>query len=426
MNEIICGDCLDVMAAMPDNSVDSIVTDPPYGLAFMGKNWDKGVPGEAFWVEALRVAKPGAHILAFGGTRTYHRLAVAIEDAGWEIRDMIQWVYGSGFPKSLDVGKAIDKAAGAEREVVGNTRSGISSRSRVGAFIGGVAVEEMKHIDITAPATPDAQKWDGWGTALKPANEPLCLARKPFKGTVAANVLQWGTGGINIDGCRVELNGDDTSRTASPCSESKDRKTNFNASKLTGTVNNSWSKGRFPANFIHDGSEEVLALFPYSISRAGNPNRCNHKPNGNTYFSNKTVGQEHNDSGSAARFFYCAKASASERNMGLSNLDDTTTTDGRKKDIDNPFQRGKTIRKNGHPTVKPLSLMRYLCRLITPPGGVVLDPFSGSGTTLIAAKQEGFGYIGIELSEEYVEIAEARLSAVTDRQNALFATGAMS
>jgi len=412
-----------VMAAMPDNSVDSIVTDPPYGLAFMGKNWDKGVPGEAFWVEALRVAKPGAHILAFGGTRTYHRLAVAIEDAGWEIRDMIQWVYGSGFPKSLDVGKAIDKAAGAEREVVGNTRSGISSRSRVGAFIGGVAVEEMKHIDITAPATPEAQQWDGWGTALKPANEPLCLARKPFKGTVAANVLQWGTGGINIDGCRVGSDAVEKGNAGRGNGHNEGTyKLGFGVSKTKEFV-----VGRFPANFIHDGSEEVLALFPETgVAKAS---KRGADRNGNVYgkYNECDTVRGHNDAGgSAARFFYCAKASASERNMGLSNLDDTTTTDGRKKDIDNPFQRGKTIRKNGHPTVKPLSLMRYLCRLITPPGGVVLDPFSGSGTTLIAAKQEGFGYIGIELSEEYVEIAEARLSAVTDRQNALFATGAMS
>jgi site-specific DNA-methyltransferase (adenine-specific) len=401
MNEIIHGDCLDVMAAMPDNSVDSIVTDPPYGLAFMGKNWDKGVPGKAFWVEALRVAKPGAHILAFGGTRTYHRLAVAIEDAGWEIRDMIQWVYGSGFPKSHNLGS-------------------------------------------------------GFGTALKPANEPICLARKPFKGTVAANFLQWGTGGINIDGCRVDYVSDVDMKSGSVRFGvfGKTQMENSNSNIVFNTspkINFDQSKGRFPANFIHDGSDEVLALFPKFVQsgggRKGEIGKRNYlkKAKSNALSGNRGglgIGGElyydeerddyytlticRGDSGSAGRFFYCAKASKSERNMGLSNLDDTTTTDGRKKDIDNPFQRGKTLRKNGHPTVKPLSLMRYLCRLITPPGGVVLDPFSGSGTTLIAAKQEGFGYIGIELSEEYVEIAEARLSAVTDRQNALFATGAMS
>ena len=244
------GDCLEVMKSIPECSCDSIVTDPPYGLSFMGKDWDYGVPGVAFWKEAMRVAKPGAHLLSFGGTRTYHRLVCAIEDAGWEIRDCIMWVYGSGFPKSMDVSKAIDKMKGAEREKVPNPKA-----KQQTAQHGTVAHGDRSANEYIAPmpATPEAEAWNGWGTALKPAVEPIVVARKPFKGTVSSNVLRYGTGAINIDGCRVP--------TEESIIHSLGRKTLLNSGhKDLGTWKN-W-KGRFPANLLHDGSEEVLALFP--------------------------------------------------------------------------------------------------------------------------------------------------------------------
>jgi site-specific DNA-methyltransferase (adenine-specific) len=377
INQIIHSDCFDVLKNIPDSSIDLILTDPPYGLSLMGKDWDHGVPGVQFWIEALRVAKPGAHLFAFGGTRTFHRLAAAIEDAGWEIRDTIMWVYGSGFPKSLDVSKAIDKMAGANREVVGSKEvsdmRGDSFFSSNGRIL----------VNITAPATEDAKQWQGWGTALKPALEPITVARKPLTGTVAENVLQWGTGGINIDGCRVEcegkpvfINGVERDRNRSSY--------DTGGSNRTGKIT---TQGRWPANFIHDGSEEVVGLFPSPHGagsvRSGsiNPRAVNYNgsvpvaPIGNT-------GNMHRfgDSGSAARFFYCAKASKSERSEG-----------------------------NTHPTVKPLALMKYLITLGLPPGGIVLDPFCGSGTTALACKELGRNYICIEKELEYYQIACNRL-----------------
>jgi len=400
--EIHNGDCLQVLRTLPDSSVDACVTDPPYGLAFMGKRWDYDVPSVELWSEVLRVLKPGGHLLAFAGTRTQHRMAVRIEDAGFEIRDMIAWVYGSGFPKSLDVSKAIDKmdasqeqqarryrftewvrstgvtskqideATGtrmgshytthptqpaimtrehleacralfgdvpewvereadirsvesknfAEREVVGQRRD---NGGRSVAFLAANG-NEGHDFDITAPATPEAQQWQGWGTALKPSLEPITVARKPLSGTVAANVLEHGTGAMNVDGCRVGTEIVETHHT-----------------------------GRWPANLIHDGSEEVVGLFP-----------------------------EDGDA-SASRFFYCAKADQSER------------------------------RNSKHPTVKPVALMRYLVRLVCPAGGLVLDPFAGSGTTIEAARLEHCRAIGIELEAEYCADILERL-----RQGVLF------
>ena len=342
-------DCLNVLREMPDNSVDSIVTDPPYGISFMAKKWDYDVPSVKVWKEAMRVLKPGGHALIACGTRTQHRMVCNIEDAGFEIRDVVSWIYGSGFPKSLNVSKQIDKAAGAEREVVGQKRASIQGGGPKGAF--GSYPEETKQVDITAPATDEAKQWDGWGTALKPACEFFTLCRKPLsEKTVAANVLKWGTGGINIDGCRV------------------------------GTEEIETATGRFPANLIHDGSQEVLELFPETKpSRVGKPRGTKKKG----LFANSEfnkVGQEHNDSGSAARFFYCPKASKKDRNEG-----------------------------NNHPTVKPTALMAYLCRLITPTGGVVLDPYMGSGSTGKAAVREGFSFVGIELDPDYYEICKARI-----------------
>jgi DNA modification methylase len=373
MTELIHGDCLEILRSMPDCSVDAVVTDPPYGLSFMGKKWDYDVPSVEVWAECLRVLKPGGHLLAFAGTRTQHRMAVRIEDAGFEIRDMIAWVYGSGFPKSLDVSKAIDKAAGAEREVVGEIRKGAQSQStgRYGAWGDGITP--------TAPATDAAKQWQGWGTALKPALEPITVARKPLIGTVAENVMQHGTGAINVDGGRVE-------------------------------------GGRWPANFIHDGSEEVCALFPLSKSSDTlHPGSDRGSQFGQIVSSARTTG--YSDYGSAARFFYCAKASKADRDAGCERMDSKQMDESRKKGNpggDNPRNRGVQERVNFHPTVKPTDLMRYLCRLVTPPNGVVLDPFMGSGSTGKAAALEGFNFIGIEREAEYVAIAQARINHVTN------------
>jgi len=373
----IHGDCLDVMAAMEPDSIDAIVTDPPYGLSFMGKEWDHGVPGIPFWEAALRVLKPGGHLIAFSGSRTYHRLACCVEDAGFEIRDQVLWVYGSGFPKSMDISKAIDKAAGAEREVVGreknwNARKAEDGKTALGDYAGGW--------DITAPATPEAQQWAGWGTALKPAHEPAVLARKPFKGTVAANVLLHGTGGINVDGCRVEM-GDEYDPSKVQRQQRSEVAVQLGSAGLIGKEIAMYKPGgRWPANLIHDGSDDVVALFPQVDGSKGTgltQTKARSWKNTSTAGINR-VG--HDDTGSAARFFYTAKASRTERGKG-----------------------------NNHPTVKPIDLMAYLCRLITPPGGIVLDPFCGSGTTLKAALSEGFSAIGIEKDAAYFEIIESRM-----------------
>lgn len=354
--QLLHGNCKELLKTLPDCSVDSIVTDPPYELGFMGKSWDStGIAYDpVLWAECLRVLKHGGHLLAFSGSRTYHRMAVAIEDAGFQIRDQIMWVYGSGFPKSLDISKAIDKQAGAERQVIGqklHSRKGVvvaEERSVVGAG----AYGESRMGDITSPETDEAKQWEGWGTALKPAHEPIVMARKPLsEKTIAENVLRYGTGGINIDANRVKrAEGDDFvagKRTATFGTQEV---------KSGGDGSGGWSQneqGRFPANFIHDGSDEVLQLMA--------------------------------DSGSVARFFYCAKAGKTERNAGL--------------------EAG-----NLHPTVKPLALMRYLVRLVTPPNGKVLDPFTGSGTTLVAAVLEGFDSIGMEMTAEYLPIIKGRVA----------------
>jgi len=393
--KVICGNCLDVMAFMDAESVDSIVTDPPYGLSFMGKDWDHGVPGTHFWKEALRVAKPGTHLLAFGGTRTFHRLAVAIEDAGWEIRDTIMWVYGEGFPKSLDVGKAFDKRAGAERKKGrllyknGKTAGG----ERIQQLVGGA-----EHYE-SFPVTDLAKKWDGWGTALKPAYEPIIMARKPFKGAVAENVLRYGTGALNIDACRIKTN-DDLSGGTYGGMFGYHRDANGKLPKAIG----SGDKGRFPANLIHDGSDEVIKLFPI-VKR---------KEVRNTIENSDDLISFNQDS--AARFFYCAKASRTERNAGCEDL--TPKQRDKSRNVNqpsmnggegNPYNRGVKPVFNHHPTVKPIALMRYLVRLVTPPNGIVLDPFCGSGSTGVAAVLEGFRFIGIDISEEYCEIAKHRI-----------------
>ena len=418
------GDCLDVMRTMEPNSVDAVVTDPPYGLGFMGKDWDHGVPGVQFWREALRVAKPGAMLLAFGGTRTFHRLAVAIEDAGWEIRDTIMWVYGSGFPKSHDVSKAIDRAAGAVREVVGEytypdgkpRNTAEHSTKRNGKYHDIKTDGSPNDRSITAPATSDAERWQGWGTALKPAWEPIIVARKPLQGTVAQNALTWGTGAINVDGCRVE--GEPWAKDHPP--RDGYRYVNSDFRMRTMPHKEMSPLGRWPANLIHDGSDEVMAGFPVTTSNSGNLTHSNrNNPNGiyGAYGAGPTSGIS--DAGSAARFFYCAKASRADRNEGCDGLAEQDGSVGDRRPSGSMSQRihadtGRpdTTARNHHPTVKPAALMRYLVRLVTQPGGVVLDPFMGSGSTGKAAMLEGFRFIGIEVDADYLEIARRRIGAV--------------
>ena len=471
---LLKGNCLELLAEMPDNSVDSIVTDPPYELGFMGKSWDNS--GIAYnvelWSQALRVLKPGGHLLAFGGSRTYHRLASAIEDAGFEIRDQIMYLYGSGFPKSLNVSKAIDKSTGENRarqlkfttwmrgsglsqkdcakairhlakndetanamaqhyysdkqqpaiptldifdalrnllpnipdeiEQLVVERTGIEwteykNRKVIGtrevpvghAFAGEVygGNSSNKEVNVTLASTPAAQQWDGWGTALKPAHEPIVVARKPLIGTVATNVLTYGTGALNIDGSRVAYQGD----YRSPAKANGD--VNSGGSFGAGVVPFDDAKaertGRWPANVIHDGSEEVLEGFPTTGAAKSGKRNPNGKKQTNAFGDYNgqpdAIGGHDDNGGSAARFFYCAKASKSERNAGLEN-------------------------QNFHPTVKPIALMRYLVKLVTPPNGTVLDPFLGSGTTAVAAILEGFNWMGCEMTEDYWPIIEARVA----------------
>ena len=393
------GDCREVMAAMDAESVDAIVSDPPYGLSFMGKGWDHGVPGDQFWREALRVAKPGAHLVAFGGTRTYHRLACAIEDAGWEIRDCLMWVYGSGFPKSHDVSKAMDKAAGVSPDrVTVNEHGSLGGLGKAG-WNG-----TPRHLHYDTPKTDLARQWDGWGTALKPAWEPIILARKPLVGTVAANVARYGTGALNVDGCRVG------SEILPAQVAGQARMGTFER----GVMLTPERAGRWPANVVHDGSQMVLDLFPVtgpSMARARN----NGPRKGHAKGADKAhVAHGHEDSGgSAARFFYCAKASKRDRDVGLGDLPEATPgqrTERKEGSAGiNPYAGDRGPARNIHPTVKPTDLMRWLVRLVTPPGGVVLDPFMGSGSTGKAAMLERMRFVGIDVTLEYVEIARRRI-----------------
>lgn len=400
---LMLGDCLERMRELPDGSVDSVVTDPPYGLGFMGNKWDRELPAVEIFQECLRVLKPGGHLLAFGGARTYHRLAVAVEDAGFEIRDQIMWVYGSGFPKSQNVSKAIDKAAGAERRIIGTGkgRTGAAAQPNGGSSFSDDKYQWPGEFAITAPATDAAQQWDGWGTALKPAHEPIVVARKPFKGTVAANVVAHGTGALNIDGCRVPTS--DTLQMGKTGRASEKFFTRGSAPQVVKTQN---EKGRFPANLIHDGSEEVIALFPETKSGALSPD-MNVKPS-TGWSGGSQAGRVKStftaNEGSAARFFYCAKASRRDRHEGLGDPGPQFVHGATLREVENTATKG-----NNHPTVKPTDLMAYLLRLVTPPDGVSLDPFMGSGSTGKAAMREGFCFIGIELDTDYFAIARQRI-----------------
>ena len=402
MLKLFHGDCLKVLPTLEENSVDSIVTDPPYELGFMGKKWD--ATGVAFnvnvWREAYRVLKPGGHLLAFSGSRTYHRMAVAIEDAGFEIRDQIMWVYGSGFPKSMAIDKQLDKQLGVEREVVGRNPNSRENSTKDNTLFESGTVGKTDY--ITKPSSEEAKKWEGWGTALKPAHEPIVLARKPLEGTVVNNILKHGVGGINIDDSRVPGEEIPINKLEMWSGFGEKVKPEYEQE-----MNN---KGRFPANLIHDGSEEVTELFPRAKGGAYPAKR------GKAVSTTFASGQETEggframgDDGSAARFFYCAKANKRDRNDGLDGFEvkrpDTRTKTG----MGTFDEKGVAAQSNHHPTVKPIALMQYLVRLITPPTGIVLDPFMGSGSTGKACMYEGFGFIGIDQSEEYVKISQARI-----------------
>ena len=455
---LLKGNCLETLKTLDTASVDSIVTDPPYELGFMGKSWDNsGIAyNQDLWAECLRVLKPGGHLLAFSGSRTYHRMVCAIEDSGFEIRDQIMWLYGSGFPKSLDVSKAIDKSTGenlqrrlrftewmrstgitakqideaTETKMGGHylseksqpaiptanlfdklryllpevpeeierlvaERTGIEwtaykNREVVGKYktdMGGLGGERLGNSggEITTASTDAAKQWQGWGTALKPAHEPIVVARKPLIGTVANNVLTYGTGAINIDGSRVGTD-EMTKTTSNGVKVSENRSmsgANFER-EIIGTAT-----GRWPANVIHDGSDEVLAGFPNEAAR---------------FFKSAPI-----DEADTQSFIYCAKASKSERNAGLEGLPERRESDRERDDGVGGDIRPNRPNANFHPTVKPLALMRYLIKLVTPPGGTVLDPFLGSGTTAVAATLEGFEWIGCEMTEDYWPIIEARV-----------------
>lgn len=424
--ELFHGDCLDVLRGMPDCSVDSIVTDPPYGLSntspaqvadalkawvsgdvntvpakrggFMGKDWDSFVPPPAVWVECLRVLKPGGHMLVFAGSRTQDLMGLSIRLAGFEMRDSLAWIYGSGFPKSMDVSKAIDKAAGAEREVVGTKVTGNAKQrsSSTGEFADGSG----KHggtqvVDVTVPATPEAERWQGFGTALKPAQEPIILARKPLDGTVAANVLAHGVGGLNIDACRVatDWSTDPTRRGWQGRNLASESGVPFvDHNKAESQPN---PAGRFPANVLLD--EHAAAEMDRQsghLHAAGN----RAKGKGGTYSNSSYAvhydgieNRVYHDSGGASRFFpvfkYQAKAPKKER----------------------PVIEREDGTKVAHPTVKPLALMEWVVTLITPPEGVVLDPFAGSGATIEAAHNSGFRPIAIEQDADYCELIRERM-----------------
>lgn len=463
-NKIYHGNNLDILKTFPDNSIDSIVTDPPYGLGkepdadallkdwlehgyhevkgkgFMGKEWDAFVPQPIFWKECYRVLKPGGYLLSFAGTRTYDWIVMGLRLSGFEIRDQIAWIYGSGFPKSFDVSKAIEsklingsgntkdfhKLDGTHVESsIGYTKS----QNEQGARPSDYSDRHDMVIDVNL-TTDEAKQWKGYGTALKPAMEPIVMARKKIKDTIIDNLMEYGTGAINIDACRIDFGDEKVPRLNIAYEHKSDN--NFGGGhdgrlgKTTSSQENTTTQGRFPANVIHDGSDEVVALFPDTgISSGGRI--------GNKGSELNMMGTKHEkgnpgfgDSGSAARFFYTPKASQSERNFGLGDFESQETSGGggrsheeytdseedqRLKVASGKFGGLKAEKKNIHPTVKPIELMQYLVRMVTPRGALCLDPFLGSGTTAIACKLERIDYIGIEIEKDYVNIAQARVDA---------------
>lgn len=406
------GDNIRVMKSLPDNSVDSIVGDAPYGLSFMGKKWDYDVPPVECFAECLRILKPGGHLITFAGSRTYHRMACRVEDTGFEIRDMGAWLYGSGFPKSQNISKAIDKAAGAKRKVIGKRehptlKDKSKTSESAGASHGGN--DWSREWDLTAPATPEAADWEGWGTALKPAHEPFVIARKPFKGTVAANVLAHGVGALNINAVRI------TAQNELLVRPSLSRDDNNVLGKGLGAGVQTEPAGRWPANVIHDGSPGIVSIFPVTQSGSGNVKKdsgTERSGNQGAAFGTESrpAGTEmisYGDKGSAARFFYCAKVSSKERHAGLERPAPQFSHGSTPRQHEN---EGDNEQGNHHPTVKPVDLMRYLVELVTPAGGLVFDPWMGSGSTGIACVQNGFGFLGTELEPKYYAIAQARIA----------------
>lgn len=413
--KLFLGKCEDVLTGWEADSFSAVVGDPPYELGFMGKSWDAS--GIAYsvpmWREVLRVCRPGAHILSFGGTRTYHRMVCAIEDAGFGIRDQLQWLYGSGFPKALDAAKAIDKELGAEREVIGKNPTWREAKRN------NVIMEPVRGGGaevLTATSSDEAKQWEGFKSALKPACEPICLARKPLsEKNIAKNLLRWGTGCLNIDGCRIEGQMDGVWGTSN-ATVNRDRK--FNASPDMGGYKSSpHDLGRYPSNVIIDEqvAAELDAANPQTTSSGGKSGHDGAYSGGwrEDHYGDTKPGL--GDRGGPSRYFYCAKASKSERNAGLDHLQPQVKVfNGQSaepsKDMKDVEQRFTTQPSpNSHPTVKPIKLMRYLCRLVTPPGGIILDPFCGSGSTLVAAVHEGFSAVGIDMDPHYLEIAAGRI-----------------
>ena len=429
--KLILGDSVDKLKELDDNSIDSIVTDPPYGLSFMGKKWDYDVPSQEIFEECLRVLKPGGHLLSFAGSRTYHRMAVRVEDAGFEIRDQIMWIYGSGFPKSHNIGKSVDKLLGNEREVIGtkiHSQKGVKAAEER-TTIGAGAFGEPREADITKGTS----QYEGWGTALKPAHEPIVMARKPLsEKTVVNNVLEWGTGGINIEESRISYKSKDDMeiRKNTHRETNKLGDGNFGGGKYSQPV----ESGRFPANIILDEEagkilDEQSGISKSTGGRSGNKegvgqNGIYGQYNGEVRDENPGLG----DVGGASRFFYCPKTSKRDRNEGLEDFKGKQigTYNAHSADLKN--YGGSSLgaasmsgnnkmpqpKQNFHPTVKPTDLMLYLIRLVTPKGGTTLDPFMGSGSTGKAAVRGRFDFVGIEMDEQYMEIATARIQYEQD------------
>lgn len=416
------GDVLSVLSELPDNSFDALFCDPPYGYRFMGKRWDYSVPSQAVWEQALRVLKPGAPLLSFGGSRTYHRIAIGIEDAGFELRDSLMWLYGKGFPKSQNVSLAIDKAAGAVREVVGTRmltgNAALTTKEKGGTFAVQVGSAPSKTIDVTAPSTPLAEEWEGYGTALKPAYEPIALARKPTVGTMVENVRQWSVGGLAIDACRIGRDEGDSSGWSKSGSSASD-----NLAMSGGNTERRAkpdAEGRWPANLILD-EEAAAALDERTGPRPSNPYRENIASGAVLPLSKRTAGGVKERGEGPSRFFYTSKVSTRERNFGcdalpLRSAGEMTEREDGQDALDCPRTgAGRTGgARNSHPTLKPLSLNRWLAGLIRPPGAgaMLLVPYCGAGSEIIGALQAGWPSVfGIEGDSQYIEIAEARITA---------------
>ena len=434
--KLILGDSVDKLKELEDNSVDSIVTDPPYGLSFMGKKWDYDVPSQEIFEECLRVLKPGGYLLSFAGSRTYHRMAVRVEDAGFEIRDQIMWIYGSGFPKSMNIGIQVDKKLGNQREVVGEKVRGDVEKAKengAGYLADPANRNNTKQFGYgTQTITKGNSEWEGWGTALKPAHEPIVMARKPLsEKTVVNNVLEWGTGGINIDESRIST--DEVITNHSRGAESAISKGKYGDSKEQETHQTpSQTLGRFPANIILDKEAgRILDEQTGELSTVGSPKKIDNSKT--SIFGAGVPGfQMYGDKGGASRFFYCPKTSKTDRNEGLDEFEDKYYAAGnqakaelKRGNVEFNSNKGKGrderhnhnqvgVSKNNHPTVKPTDLMLYLIRLITPKGGTTLDPFMGSGSTGKAAVRGGFDFVGIEREDEYMEIAQTRIQYEQD------------